>query len=128
MPAEDQHSGRRRPGELEAAILRVLVGADRPLTSREVLDRFPDGPGLAYSTIVTILTRMYEKEMVARYREGRSFRYAPLTDGASLTAGRMTALLDTEHDHATVLRRFVNGLRPGDEELLRRLLRDSGPD
>ncbi len=36
----------------------------------------------------------------------------------------MSALLDAEDDRATVLRRFVNELHPGDEELLRRLLAD----
>lgn len=124
MPADGQDPGRRRPGSLESEILDVLVRATAPLTPREVLERLPGPPRLSYSTVVTILTRMHSKDMLARYREGRAFRYAPLTDGASLTAERMRSLLETEADHATVLRRFVDTLKPGDEELLRRLLRD----
>jgi predicted transcriptional regulator len=116
---EEQDAGRRRPGELEASILDVLVRATSPLAPRDVRERLPGA--LSYSTVVTILTRMHHKGMLARYREGRAFRYAPLTDGASLAAEKMNALLDTE-DHATVLRRFVDTLQPGDEELLRRLL------
>lgn len=122
MPVDDQ-AGRRPPGALESEILDVLVRATAPLTPREVLERLPGPPRLSYSTVVTILTRMHTKEMLARFREGRAFRYAPLTDGASLAAERMRSLLDTS-DHATVLRRFVDTLQPGDEELLRRLLRD----
>ncbi|MEU4422457.1 BlaI/MecI/CopY family transcriptional regulator [Actinoplanes sp. NPDC024001] len=118
----DEPAARRRAGELESEILGVLVRAAGPLTPREVLDRLR--LPLSYSTVVTILTRMHEKGMAARHREGRAFRYAPLTDSASVTAERMTALLDTGTDRATVLRRFVDTLEPGDEDLLRRLLGD----
>ncbi|MGX6601292.1 BlaI/MecI/CopY family transcriptional regulator [Micromonosporaceae bacterium Da 78-11] len=124
MSADDQDAGRRRPGALESEVLDVLVRAPTTLTPRDVLDRLPGPDRLSYSTVVTILTRMHHKGLLARHRQGRAFRYAPLTDGASLTAGRMTALLDTESDHATALRRFVDTLGPGDEELLRQLLRD----
>jgi predicted transcriptional regulator len=121
VPGEDQDSGRRRPGALESEVLGVLEKADAPLTPRAVLGRLP---GLSYSTVVTILTRMHAKGVLARYREGRAFRYAPLTDSASLAAERMSAALGTESDRASVLRRFVAKLEPDDEELLRSFLRD----
>ncbi|WP_127508924.1 BlaI/MecI/CopY family transcriptional regulator [Actinoplanes solisilvae] len=121
MAGEDQDSGRRRSGALESEILGVLQKADGPLTPRDVLLRLS---GLSYSTVVTILTRLHTKGILARYREGRAFRYAPLTDSASLAAERMSAALDTESDHASVLRRFVDKLEPGDEELLRSFLRE----
>lgn len=124
MPTDDQDSGRRRPGALESEILGVLEQAASPLTPRDVLGRLPGPPRLSYSTVVTILTRMHSKGILARYREGRAFRYAPLTDSASRAAERMNAALDTESDHASVLRRFVARLEPGDEELLRSFLRD----
>lgn len=112
--------GRRPAGALEAEVLRVLVAASEPLTPRAVLDRLSSP--LSYSTVVTILTRMFDKAMVARYKDGRSFRYAPLTDESAVAAERMSAALGAGTDRATVLRRFVAGLQPGDEELLRRLL------
>lgn len=124
MPADDQDASRRPSGTLETEILAVLVCAGSPLPPRAVRDRLTGPARLSYSTVVTILTRMHAKGVLARERDGRAFRYAPLTDGASLTAERMSALLDTAADHATTLRRFVDTLRPGDEELLRELLRD----
>jgi predicted transcriptional regulator len=119
---ESEERTRRRAGELESEILGVLVAASAPLTPREVLDEL--GPALAYSTVVTILTRLHEKGMAARYREGRSFRYAPLTDADSVAAGRMNALLGGAADRTTVLRRFVDELEPGDADLLRRLMQE----
>ncbi|MGK5681188.1 BlaI/MecI/CopY family transcriptional regulator [Actinoplanes sp. URMC 104] len=125
MPAEgEETSGRRPAGALETELLRVLTAAGGPLPPREVMGRlaFP----LSYSTVVTVLTRMCEKGLLARYRDGRSYRYAPLTDVASVVARKMGSLLDAGTDRSTVLRRFVDELRPGDEELLRRLLGEDG--
>ncbi|MBB2948391.1 putative transcriptional regulator [Actinoplanes lutulentus] len=122
MPPEEESPARRPAGALESEVLRVLVAASEPLTPRDVLARLTSA--LSYSTVVTILTRMHDKGMAARYRDGRSFRYAPLTDEASVAAQRMNAALGAGTDRATVLRRFVAGLRPGDEDLLRRLLDD----
>jgi predicted transcriptional regulator len=119
---DDESSGRRQAGALESEILRALVASREPLTPGEVRDLL--AAGLSYSTVVTVLTRMYEKGLLARYRDGRAYRYAPLTDEASVVARKMGTLLDTGADRSTVLRRFVDELQPGDEELLRRLLGD----
>ncbi|XVV15910.1 BlaI/MecI/CopY family transcriptional regulator [Actinoplanes sp. CA-131856] len=127
MHADDEEApGRRQAGALESEILRVLVHATQSLTPRDVLGRLTDR--LSYSTVVTVLTRMYEKGLLARYKDGRSFRYAPLTDEASVTARKMGSLLDAGTDRATVLRRFVGELKPGDEDLLRQLLDGADED
>jgi predicted transcriptional regulator len=122
VPPEEETSPRRPAGALESEVLRVLVAADAPLTPREVLHRLRSP--LSYSTVVTILIRLHDKGRAARFRQGRAFRYAPLTDESSVVAERMNAVLGTGTDRATVLRRFVDALKPGDEELLRRLLND----
>ncbi|UBU08812.1 BlaI/MecI/CopY family transcriptional regulator [Nonomuraea gerenzanensis] len=118
---------RRRPGELEAAILAALRDAGCSLTSGQVRDLIDPTGGLSYSAVVTTLVRLHKKRAVTRRREGRAYRYGALTDAAGLVAQRMNALLSAEDDRAMVLRRFVRELEPGDEELLRRLLADE-PD
>ncbi|GAA2859590.1 BlaI/MecI/CopY family transcriptional regulator [Nonomuraea rubra] len=115
---------RRRPGELEAAVLAVLRDAGSSLTPGQVRDLLDPTGGLSYSAVVTTLVRLHGKRAVTRRREGRAYRYGALTDAAGLLAQRMNALLNAEDDRATVLRRFVGELEPGDEELLRRLLAD----
>ncbi|HEV2344799.1 MAG TPA: BlaI/MecI/CopY family transcriptional regulator [Actinocrinis sp.] len=119
----DRNGARRGPGELEQAILAVLWEAGAALSPGEVRDRLDDDGGeLSYSTVVTILSRLHEKGALARHRDGRSFRYAPVDDEAGLAARRLSALLDRQHDREAVLSRFVADLSDRDEELLRRLL------
>jgi predicted transcriptional regulator len=117
-------SPRRAAGELEAAALAVLLAAGRSLTPGEVLDRL--GGGLAYSTVVTILSRLHAKGVLTRLRSGRAYSYQPVADEPGLAARRMRGVLDGEADRAAVLARFVSQLSPADERLLRQMLDDQG--
>lgn len=74
-------------GPLEAEIMDVLWAADRPLAVREVLGIVNDGrdPQLAYTTVMTVLARLAEKEILHRERHGRGYRYhAIATDTAAI--------------------------------------------
>jgi predicted transcriptional regulator len=133
-PGSPGRADRRASGTLEAEILAILREAAGPLTPGEVREqlttRMPGGtPGeLSYSTVVTIVSRLHAKGVLARQRAGRGFSYLPLDD-ASLAAKRMSQLLGSEHDHDAVLSRFVSGLSGRDARLLRGLLAgDTGPD
>src|ERR1019366_7184463 len=76
---------------------------------------------LSYSTVVTIVTRLHAKGLLARQRAGRGFTYTAVDD-ASLAASRMRQAFGSEHDHDGVLSRFVSGLSGRDARLLRQLL------
>jgi predicted transcriptional regulator len=129
--AEDEGPGcgrsaaaRRGAGELEAEVLGVLQDAGSPLSPGEVRDRV--GAALAYTTVVTILSRLRAKGVLERHKSGRAYRYAPVADSPGLAARRMARVLDGEADREAVLARFVSTLSDRDEQLLRRVL--AGPD
>jgi predicted transcriptional regulator len=111
---------RRGAGELEAAVLAVLQAAGTPLTPGQVRERL--GGRLAYTTVVTILSRLHVKGVLSRIRCGRAYAYAPVADEPGLAARRMRGVLEAEDDRETVLARFVSGLSPADERMLRRML------
>jgi predicted transcriptional regulator len=113
-------SGRRAAGALEAEVMAVLQRAGRPLNATEVQTLL--ARGLAYTTVVTILSRMHDKGVLTRDKDGRAFRYAPVSDEPGLVARRMHSALAGEPDHQAVLARFVDTLSERDERLLRALL------
>ncbi|GGX77327.1 BlaI/MecI/CopY family transcriptional regulator [Streptomyces fructofermentans] len=115
-----RRSRRRGQGELEAQVLSALREADRSATAGWVQERL--GGDLAYTTVITILTRLLDKGAVTRQREGRSFAWTPASDEAGLAARRMRKVLDGEPDREAVLASFVTSLEPDDEQLLRELL------
>jgi predicted transcriptional regulator len=114
----------RPRGALESEVLACLAAAGRPLTPGDVLAGL--GGQLAYTTIMTTLTRLHAKGAVSRRAAGRGFAYelsgGPDGAEASMTAHRMLQLLQGGHDRAGVLTRFVADLSPEDEELLSALL------
>jgi predicted transcriptional regulator len=122
--SHEDAAGRRAAGELEAAVLAVLQAAGSPLSPGEVRDRL--GGGLAYTTVVTILSRLHGKGVLERRKAGRAFVYAPVADEPGLAARRLAQMLDAEPDREAVLARFVSGLSGEDEELLRRMLGEGG--
>jgi predicted transcriptional regulator len=118
---DHQRRARRRgQGELEAMVLSALREADGPATAGWVQERL--GEDLAYTTVITILTRLLAKGAVTRERAGRSFAWTPASDQAGLAARKMRKVLDAESDREAVLASFVTGLGPDDERLLRELL------
>lgn len=112
---------RRRPGMLEDDILAVLWTAGRPMTPADVQTRLEDR--LAYTTVMSTLTRLHHKGLVSRQPTGKGYAYAPAVDEASHTARAMADLLDRRHDRAGILTRFLSSLTPEDEALLQQLLR-----
>lgn len=103
-------------------MLAALWAADRPLNPREVLADL--GAGLAYTTVMTTLSRLHDKGAVDRRRAGRAYRYRPVMDQADIAAARMRAMLETGNDRSAVLARFVDALSPEDERLVAEMLKD----
>ncbi|HTR70367.1 MAG TPA: BlaI/MecI/CopY family transcriptional regulator [Mycobacteriales bacterium] len=112
---------RRAPGQLEADVLAILWRSGEPMSPAQVRDALDHE--LAYTTVMTILSRLYEKGTVTRRRVGRAYHYQPAFDQAEFAAGRMRALLDQGEDRAAVLARFVGSLSDDDERTLSTLLR-----
>ena len=117
-----QAGNRRGAGELAGEVLGILQAAGEPLSPADVRERL--GGDLAYTTVVTILSRLHAKGVLDRERAGRAFRYSPVADEPGLAARRMASVLAAEADREAVLARFVSGLSSADEQLLRRMLGD----
>ena len=118
----------RARGSLESEILACLATAGQPLTPAQVQAEI--GGDLAYTTVMTTLSRLYAKGALERAATGRAYAYT-LFGGTDLARSNMTAhqmlkLLDEEADRASVLTRFVAELKPEDEKLLTDLLERAG--
>ena len=109
-------------GSLEATVLEYLWGTPEGATPAEVHDEL--GADLAYTTVTTILTRLWKKGLVDREPRGRSFSYAPNVSEAEHVARRMGRALEQSHDRRAALNHFVNNLSAKDGRLLRTLLEE----
>ena len=62
-------------GTLEAQLMEALWASTARLSVQEVCDAL--GPGHNYKTVMTVLNRLVEKELLERELDGRAYRYRP---------------------------------------------------
>lgn len=107
-------------GSLESEVLGVLWRADGPLTPADVRDAM--GTDLAYTTVMTILVRLWEKGLAERAKQGRAYAYGAVVSESDLAANRMRAALAGTSDRTATMSRFVDGLDRREAAALRALL------
>jgi predicted transcriptional regulator len=108
----------RRVGGLEIQILDELWAADGWVSGRELWERLGD-ESRAYTTVMTVLGRLVEKELVERVEEGRGHIYRAAGDSDELTAQAIGSLLSATQDPRVALAHFVENLE--DPELVAEL-------
>lgn len=109
-------------GDLEQAIMEVLWSdeGDLGLTVREVLDGLT-GRDLAYTTVMTVLSRLEAKGVTTRERDGRAWRYRPAATRESLTAKAMRSPLHdlSDEDRQAAILHFLAEASSDDLEAVR---------
>lgn len=114
-------------GPLEAEVMDLLWRADGPLPVREAaaaLNARRSEP-LAYTTVMTVMSRLTGKGLLHRSRPGRAYVYAPAAADTAEVA--VAGVLERFGDAA--LARFVQRaeLDPQLRRRLRRLMKEERP-
>jgi len=113
-------------GGLENQVLDVLWAADGPMTPGAVHDVLGADRPLAYTTVMTILTRLWEKGELAREKQGRAYAYEPVVGREQRVAQRMRDVLGAAQDHALALNAFAESLPDDQRAALRKALGRGG--
>jgi predicted transcriptional regulator len=109
--------GPQRLGELQSAVLDVLWsdgGWHSPAEVREAL-----GSNRAYTTIMTVLSRMARQGFVDRRLHGNGFQYRATRSRGEFGSERLLSVLSEAGDPGATLARFVAHLDPDELAALR---------
>ena len=109
-----------RLGDLERAAMEAVWASDRPLTGREVAARA--GGGLAYTTWLTVLSRLERKGLLVRSRDARAHTYAAVGTREAHVAELMRQALGGADDRAAALQQFARTVSPEEAAALRAAL------
>jgi len=74
MSAKSRHPLETTYGPLEIRVLDALWARETPASVRDLQPQFP---GVAYTTLMTTLDRLFRKGALARNKHGRAFFYRP---------------------------------------------------
>ncbi len=77
-------------GPLEAQVMRGVWQAGRAVSVRELLERINGDrrEPLAYTTVMTVMSRLVDKGALERHRDGRAYLYEAAVDDAAALAVR----------------------------------------
>ena len=114
---------RRNNGELENAVLTALWERGEPMSVAQ-LQSAVSAPKPAYTTMMTVLTRMEGKGLITRERVSRSLMISPVRSQAATAASRMSQTLRDSTDSREVLMSFIGSLDDDEIEVLRSFVRD----
>ncbi len=113
---------RGAPGSLEQAVLETLWDHGGWLTPGEVHDRLDVAHPLGYTTVMTVLVRLWRKGRVERQKTGRAFAYRPRASREQSVAERMEAILAAAADRPVALGHFIERLDDAERAQLQRML------
>lgn len=110
-----------RLGDLERAVMDEVWDAAAPLTGRQVADALASR-GLAYTTVLTVLTRLERKGLLQRDASARAHTYAPVASRDDHVTLLMQQALGQADDRQAALQHFARSVSPAEAEALRRAL------
>ena len=110
-------------GPLEAELLGLLWHTGTWLSAPELHEQVTRTRPLAYTTVSTVLIRLWHKGHLERVRDGRAFAYRAARTKEQYAAARMAGLLADLDDRPKALTWFLEFLGPAERAQLRRLLK-----
>jgi BlaI family transcriptional regulator, penicillinase repressor len=111
-------------GELEADVMSVVWEKGRA-TVQDVKDALEPRRALAYTTVMTVMSRLAEKGMLARQKEGRAYFYTPASSQEKVAGSLLQSLVRRLYDGATgkAIAQLLESEEPVDDAELERLER-----
>lgn len=109
---------KRRLGELELAIMDYIWKRGKPVAVPDLQQYLSKTRNLAYTTTMTVMSRLHEKGLLHRSEEHRPYTYWPAVSREDYSAGLMLGILSELGDRKAVLARFVERIGAADAKLL----------
>lgn len=80
-------------GPLEADIMQV-VWLRQKVTVQDVYEAISADRPIAYNTVMTVMTRLAQKGILKRQKDGRAYLYFPTTSKAEVAKGMLQYIID----------------------------------
>ena len=128
-----QRTARGLLGELEYEVMQALW-SEQPLAVPDVLHRLNGrrrrSSALAYTTVMTVLSRLYDKGLLDRAKVGRGYAYTAVFDEGELVRhlGRQEVDGLVQRYGPVALAQFAAALRDADPALLEDIEALAGED
>lgn len=108
----------RALGDLESAIMDRLWSYRRPTSVRDVLEDLRRDREIAYTTVMTVMDKLFKKGLLKRHPQGKAYMYEPVITKEAHTAQQMRETLARSGNQAATLVHFLERLNPEESKAL----------
>src|ERR1700747_1408255 len=112
----------RGVGDLESVIMHMVWDHACPVTVRELFDELRHERPIAYTTVMSTMDNLHRKGWLARERDGKAYRYAPVASREEHSARLMREAMAEAGDTEAVLSHFVAQMDGSESAALRAVL------
>lgn len=109
--------------QLESLVMNILWDSSEPLSSSQVRAALAHDRELAYTTVMTVLVRLWQKQLLTRQLKGRAYVYRPVRSREEDATQKIEAILAQVADRSGALASFFETLAPQDRAELLKLLK-----
>ncbi|RVX42699.1 putative transcriptional regulator [Nonomuraea polychroma] len=108
----------RTLGDLEAAIMDRMWAYHAPASVRDVLEDLRRDRQIAYTTVMTVMDKLFKKGLLKRHPQGKAYIYEPVATKEAYTAQLMRETLARSGNQAATLVHFLERLSPEESAAL----------
>lgn len=114
-------------GTLEVQVMDIMWGAQQPLSVHDVTEALAQlGRHHAYTTILTVLTNLYDKDWVQREKHSRAYYYSARRSRIEATTDLLREILDDSSDASAALLHFARTASAREIDALQQGLAEGG--
>jgi predicted transcriptional regulator len=110
-------------GDLEAEVMDRMWARVEPATVRDILEELRQVRPLAYTTVMTVMDRLFQKGWLTRERVGRGYAYATTLSRSEYTGRQLSEVLSSTDNRGMALLHFVRSMDSAEVEALSDALR-----
>lgn len=120
----DKKGIRKILGDLETDIME-LIWEKEEATVRDIHDRLKKGRDIAYTTVMTVMSRLAEKGLLQKHKEGAAYVYRPFYSKSEFTQSTVRKVIREllSDFSAPAIAGFLDSVNEIDEEKLDELER-----
>lgn len=99
--------------------MRVIWQNPSPISTKEIMDKLDHDTSWKPQTVLTLLTRLIEREYLASHREGRERLYTPLIGRDAYLAFESAQFMERVHDSslASLVGTLYRGKKPPQQDI-----------
>lgn len=110
-------------GNLENDIMDIVWEMDGEVTVRDVYENLAAKRSIAYTTVMTIMVRLADKDILTKRKDGNTMYFLPIMDKDKFTQNVVGSVLDSLlEDFADVtMAHFLNKVNKKDKKTIEKL-------